>query len=152
MATRKGGHAGGRGAPKWARGEGRGRGGGGDWIALAGWKASPLSGPSLSWGVSKEGPRRHGWPIVWLAGDETPPNQNQNGTEWEGGGGGGTRQKHKKTPRSCLQGKALAPGSKHEHLRRPRPRAFLTPLTSGNRSGFCICGGFFFLLFCTKIN
>lgn len=35
----------------------------GDGIAPAGWKASPLSGPSLSWGVGKEGPRGHGWPL-----------------------------------------------------------------------------------------
>lgn len=29
-------------------------------LCLAGWKASPLSGPSLSWGVGKEGPADNG--------------------------------------------------------------------------------------------
>lgn len=35
----------------------------GDRIALAGWKASPLLDPTLSWGVGKEGPSGHGWPL-----------------------------------------------------------------------------------------
>lgn len=38
---------------------GRGRG----CTALADGKASPLSSPSLSRAVSKEGPRGHGWPL-----------------------------------------------------------------------------------------
>ena len=40
----------------WGQGQG-------DRNALAGWKASPLSGPSLSWGVGKEGPRGQRWPL-----------------------------------------------------------------------------------------
>lgn len=81
---------------------GRGHGAGG-WAAPAGRKASPLSGPSLSWGVSKEGPRGHGLATVWLAGDETSPNQNQKGTGVGWGWGGHGR--NTKTPRSCLQGR-----------------------------------------------
>lgn len=57
-----GGHKEGR--PCWRTGDSEGWGQGqGHRVALAGWKASPLSGPSLSWGVGKEGPRGRGWPL-----------------------------------------------------------------------------------------
>lgn len=59
-------------SPEMGKGEGTAMIGeqvGGDWIALAGWKASPLLGPFLSWGV-----RGSPWTwvaIVWLVGNET---------------------------------------------------------------------------------
>lgn len=47
----------------WGVCRGGGGQGQGDRNALAGWKASPLLGPSLSWGVGKEGPRGQWWPL-----------------------------------------------------------------------------------------
>lgn len=127
-------------------GEGRGQGPVGEeggWAALAGPKASPLSGPSLSWGVSEEGPHGHGLAIVWLAGDETSPNQNQKGTE----GGWGTRQKHKNP---TVLPAAQAPVAKHEDGLSPA-RAFLTPSSPrGTEVDSASVVGFFFYYFVQK--
>lgn len=111
-----GGHREGR--PCWRAGspdmgEGRGHGpvgrgcGGAGLLRLVG-KASPLSGPSLSWGVSKEGPHGQGLATVWLAGDETSPNQNQRGTEggWGEGGHGRNTKPHGPACRAGPRGKA----------------------------------------------
>lgn len=85
--------------------------------------------------------------IVWLVGNETSLNQNQ-----KKGQNGREHGRNTKTP---VLPDRQTPMVKHRLTQKtlPLPVAFLTPFsTRGTEVDSTSGGGFFLLLFCTKIN